>query len=220
MQLWNLILDKWKQCCGGDNRMFVVDNPDDFGRYFSQTYIAKMDNSGVMVPWYVIGVHGNKVALRSADAAEEIQTSFESILQSFKLTTPRLGAITTESSVIYAHMVPIRQWKKGVHTTRIKIKSFNDPNSFNKDIPFIYNNIYWGVNEILEAIAKGERLGAAISHRMGIHIKPNVKKPFLSYKENIIGQITKEEIKLLNKYNLYKDYIRKTIPDREIVLWQ
>lgn len=210
--------------------MYVVDNQEDFARYFTGTYIARMEKD-VMQPYYVReGTGAARIDLRKCvqvDGAigDPVAMRFVEILDNFKLTMPRLGNISTMYGLANASASPQRQYFKGLTDRRIRYISMTglkeDARLVDPIVFCIYNNRMFNGEELLAMIREGVRVGGAISHKLGLYIKPKIKFPMLSYKTSVMGVIENDtDIKVLKRFEEYEDYVLKYFPNRNIKIWK
>lgn len=207
----------------------VVDNPEDFSRYFSGSYIARREN-GLLVPFYV---RAQFPVDNGRDAQVELYewiggrklnslVRFSTILEQYKITCPRLGTISTSDSVVYITLVPSRQYKKGLAEERVKIHRFMETPKlpmFHDLVTYIFNPVYFPPEVLLKKLEDGERIGGALSPNLGIFVSNNARYPMLVYKNNVVGEIKEDEVKLLNAYSPHKDYITKKMAGFKIKVW-
>lgn len=208
--------------------MHVVDNVADFTKYFVGTYIAIQDNEK-LVPRYVRNVlDAGHVDLRStADNREPIYVTFEEVITKYKIIPPRAGTITTSQGVVYTSVIPERQYRKGLCETRLNITNFTqirDDSRLHGFVSEMFNNRYFKLDVLLKEIRDGVRLGGALSPKVGLHIKPTIQTPILTYKSQVCGIVVstkdEKEVQLLEKYVVYREYIKTIIPNYDIKVWK
>lgn len=207
--------------------MFIVNNEVDFLQYFRGCYIAKLEGD-TFVPYlveerehspdsrfYLTSVYGDTKLI-----------SFKDILKDFKLTHPRLGMVSTENSVLYTYIVPTRQYKKGVSSGRLNIRAFHskelcpEKDALQLFVSNIFNNKYYSLDELLSKFKLGEKVGGAISPRLGLILRKGIKHPLFVYREHIVGSLDDSyNVKLLPSFHLYKNYIERTV-NKEVKEWR
>lgn len=208
--------------------MHVVDNLADFSKYFIGTYIAIQDNEK-LVPRYVRNViDAGHVDLRpTSETREPIFVTFEEIITKYKIIPPRAGTITTSQGIVYTSVIPERQYRKGLCEARLNITNFTQIRDDGRLAAFVnemYNNRYFKIDVLLNEIRDGTRLGGALSPKVGVHIKPTIQTPILTYKSQVCGIVvsTKDEreIQLLPKFVMYREYIKTIIPNYDVKVWK
>lgn len=209
--------------------MQIVETLEDFIQYFIHTYIAKREGDQ-RVPFLVekstrtgIVLQPTSKEFREAGVGK-ISVPFNEIIETYELTHPSTGAISTDNTVIYITLSPRRQYKKGVCENRLNIHKFHGTKlapelvHISYWVHSLYNNKYFKFNELLKLMQKGERIGGAISPKIGVIVRKGIALPLITYKDKIIGVVEKNYIKILPQYLIYKDPIYRAT-NTNIIVW-
>lgn len=214
--------------------MDVVDNPNDFHTYFRGTYIGlpKKNRIEPCVVERVDHVEADEWRCRLIHQNEQgeqrpgVWKPFKDVVEEYVLIPPELGAISTNISLVYVSLRPLRQFRKGLESRRLSISPFHDRGTLPTQrtelkylVEYIFNPIKFGFLELWDLLGEGKRVGGAIDNRFGLVLKPNINCPLLTYKDEVIGAcLEKQHIKLFPGYAKYVDHITRNIAPK-VELW-
>lgn len=213
--------------------MQVVDNPGDFERYYVGSYIAKRVEApdswkgDKLQPLYVRSVRtdfaGSAMVELQAVGKRKVYTEpFKTVMDEYKITCPRLGAISTNATVVHVSLLPLRQYKKGLSEDRVNIYYFSNiipKYTFFDLVEYIYNPVYFQPKELLKLMEEGVRIGGAITQNLSIFAARTARYPVLAYKSLIIGEVEENTVKLLKAFAPHQEYITKKMDGFDVKIW-
>jgi len=203
----------------------LVNNLDDFSKYYSDTWIARKVQKDV-VPYKVNSINAitGKARLYRLGSLQREEFSFDIIADQFILAAPPLGMINTAKSVTYLELVPARQWAKGFTLTRCMAHQYGpEPRVYTELelVPYVFSPEYLSYSDAVAAVNKADRGACAFSPIFCVEAIANNVLPVIRYKTFIIGQADEDSVLLAPGYERYTVLLEKWMPKRtKVKIWK
>jgi len=112
---------------------------------------------------------------------------------------PELGMVNGDHSILYMWQTAPRVAQKGFRPNGVQYAVFNawdlrkngkspDPSNITV-IKNLFLPTYYTVEEALKSLESGERVGCALSNKMGLYTTATDKYPMIAYRRNTIGHM-------------------------------
>lgn len=208
---------------------YIANNPTDFGLYFNTCFVGKPLKNGSYAVYKVHsrGEREETITLVNCEnSKDQIKESWKTIVEDWLPVPLRVGMTNVVKTVYYISRSPRQQVKKGF--TAEGNYAFWCPHAMLMDSSKVtkvstaelalaaFNNKYLEIEELMEALKKGERIGGAISRYFGIYILPTFETNILTYKNNTIGSVQDGEFHVAKPYSLYAEALERAFSGRRV----
>ena len=206
-----------------------VENPEDFHAYYSDSIVGIRDGQSFL-PYRYEGqpVRGNFVFSPISDLPMDRKTlQFRALRDEVSFGSPDYGMVNVGPTTIYTYVTAIRHPHRGFRPALTNFTIFNtwevrkqypDLTPTNPEVAKnLFNPSFYGPEEAVELLSRGERIGCALSPTIGLITKKGCLTPLITYRRHEVGYLQDNRAFISTHYTSARKILANHL-NREVVV--
>jgi len=206
-----------------------VENPEDFHAYYSDSIVGIRDGQAFL-PYRYEGQPVRGTFLFSPvdnGQGENKSLQFRALREEVSFGSPDYGMVNVGPTTIYTYVTAVRHPHRGFRPALTNFTMFNtwevrkqypDLGPTNPEVAKnLLNPTFYGPDEAIELLDRGERIGCALSPTTGLVTKRGCSTPLITYRRHEVGYLQGSRAFISSHYNSARKILANHL-NREVVI--